>query len=79
MILAAHDGVIDLRLAVYGFNSKAARIERKLDPDHFSLLQVLAGQRLAWVHEGGTIALPYGSAGLTTTCKWNGEQFDCAD
>ena len=40
-LLAAHDGIIDLRLAVYGFNSSEARKNRILDPRMFSLLQVM--------------------------------------
>jgi hypothetical protein len=37
------------------------------------------GQLRAHVREGGPIVLPYGSAGLAWTCKWNGTNFDCAD
>jgi hypothetical protein len=80
VLLASHDGMIDLRVAVYGFNSNDARRSRVLDPAHFSLVQVLdGGQRIAHVWEGGSIVLPYGSAGLAWTCKWNGERFDCTD
>jgi hypothetical protein len=80
VLLALHDGMIDLRVAVYGFNSCEARKRRVLDSTHFSLLKVLDhGQRIAHVLEGGTIMLPYGSAGLVWTCKWTGEQFICSD
>ncbi len=80
VLLALHDGTIDLRVAVYGFKSCDARKSRLLDSTHFSLLQVLdGGQRIAHVLEGGTIMLPYGSAGLAWTCKWTGARFDCTD
>jgi hypothetical protein len=80
ILLAAHDGVIELAVAVYGLNSNDARRNRIIDTSQFSLLQVLeGGQRVAQVLEGGTIVLPYGSADLAWTCRWNGEKFDCAD
>jgi hypothetical protein len=79
VLLATHDGLIDLRVAVYGFNSCDARKSRVLDSANFSLVQVLDGQQIAHVLEGGTIILPYGSAGLAWTCKWRGERFDCTD
>lgn len=79
VLLAAYDGMIDLRLAVYGFVSCATRNSRVPDLEHFSLLQVLTGQRTARVLEGGTIILPYGSAGLASNYRWSGERFDCTD
>ncbi len=79
ILIAAHDGMIDLTIAVYGFNSPDTS-DRTLDSTRFSLLQVLdVGQRMADIREGGTIVLPYGSAGLAWTCRWNGRQFECAD
>jgi hypothetical protein len=79
VLLAGHDGVIDLKIAVYGFNSPESRADRSLESARFSLLQVLEhGQRVAYIFEGGTIQMPYGSAGLVWTCKWNGQQFQCA-
>lgn len=78
VLLAVHDGMIDLTVAVYGFDSADARRSRVLDPARFSLLKVLdGGQRIANVLEGGSIVLPYGSGGHAWTCKWNGEAFDC--
>lgn len=80
ILLAAHDGMIDLAVNVYGLNSNHARRNRIIDTTHFSLLQALeGGQRVAQVLEGGTIVLPYGSGGHAWTCRWNGERFDCAD
>lgn len=80
ILLAAHDGRIAFQVAVYGFNSIHARKDRLLIPTNFSLLQVLdGGQRTAYIHEGGSIVMPYGTAGLAWTCKWNGEKFDCTD
>lgn len=78
VLLAVHDGMIDLTVAVYGFNSADARRSRELDPARFSLLKVLdGGQRIAHVWEGGSIVLPYGSGGHAWTCRWNGDAFDC--
>jgi hypothetical protein len=78
ILLAVHDGMIDFTVAAYGFNSRDARASRDLDQTHFSLLQVLHhGQWIAYVREGGSILLPYGSGGHAWNCKWNGEQFDC--
>jgi hypothetical protein len=77
LLLATHDGVIDLRVAVYGFTSSEARNAGSLDK--FGLLRVLDGQRLAEVREGGTVLLPYGSARLARKCVWTGDQFECAD
>jgi len=80
ILVAAHDGGIVLKVAVYGFNSPTARAERTLDTKSFSLLRLLEGGQLqANVHEGGTIVLPYGTAGLAWICKWNGKDFDCCD
>lgn len=80
VLLAAHDGMIDLTVAVYGLNSNDGRGNRVVDADHFSLLQLLeGGRRVALVLEGGTIVLPYGTAGLAWTYKWNGERFDRAE
>jgi len=80
ILLATHDGLIDLKLAVYGFNLAGTRPPNlTLEPQHFSLLQVLDhGQHTAYVREGGTIVLPYGSAGLAFTCTWTGKRFECA-
>lgn len=80
ILVAVHDGEMTLRLAVYGFNSSNARSDRALTSTTFSLLQILdGGQRVAYVHEGGTIVLPYGSAGLSWACRWNGATFECLD
>lgn len=80
VLLAVHDGMIELTVAVYGFNSNDARANRVLDADHFSLLQLLeGGQRIALVLQGGSIVMPYGTVGLAWTCKWNGERFDRAE
>jgi len=80
ILLAAHDGMIELSVAVYGFNSSDARASRVLDAANFSLLQVLeGGQRTAHVIEGGSVVLPYGSAGLAWAHKWNGDRFDRAE
>jgi hypothetical protein len=78
ILVAAHDGVITLKVAIYGFNSSEARTDRRLESTYFGLLQVLDhGQRVANVLEGGTIQMPYGSAGLAWTCKWDGQRFQC--
>jgi hypothetical protein len=78
ILLAAYDGGISLKVAVYGFNSPAARSRRILDADSFSLMQLLEGGQLrANVREGGSIILPYGTGGHEWLCKWNGEQFEC--
>jgi hypothetical protein len=80
ILLAAHDGLIDLNIAVYGFSSPTARSNRLLDSTTFSLLQVLkGGQAIAYVQEGGTVVMPYGSAGLAWTCKWDDTEFRCSD
>jgi hypothetical protein len=80
ILLATHDGVIDLAVAVYGFNSPEARADHTLDSTRFSLPQVLSGgQREAHVFDGGTIVLPYGSGGHAWTCKWDGQRFEGAD
>jgi hypothetical protein len=80
ILLAAHDGMMDLKVAVFGFNSDDARANRRLDPATFSQLQVLEhGQHTAYVFEGGTIRMPYGSAGLAWTCRWEQNQFVCGD
>lgn len=80
ILLAAYDGGIALKVAVYGFNSPSARSQRELNSGTFSMLQLLEGGQLrAHVREGGTIVLPYGTAGLAWMCKWNGTAFDCSD
>jgi hypothetical protein len=80
IILATHDGLMGLKVAVYGFNSARSRPpDRSLESENFSLLQVLdQGQHTAYVREGGSIVLPYGSGGHEFTCKWNGVCFECA-
>jgi hypothetical protein len=78
ILLAAHDGRIDLKIAVYGFNSTESRTDLSLAAARFGLLQVLEhGQRVAYVLEGGTIRMPYGSASHVWNCKWDGERFLC--
>jgi hypothetical protein len=79
ILLAAYDGGIALKIAVYGFNSPTARSQRVLDANSFSLLQVLEGQLRADIREGGTIRLPYGTGGNAWTCEWNGTNFGCTD
>jgi len=81
ILLGTHDGLIGFKLAIYGFNpANAGPPDLSLESEDFSLLQVLdQGQHTAYVREGGTIVLPYGSGGHAFTCKWNGKRFDCAD
>lgn len=61
VILAAHDGVIDLRLAIWRRDG--------------TLIAEPTGQRLARVREGGLIELPYGSAGLYWRWRWSGSDY----
>jgi hypothetical protein len=79
ILLAVGDGLSYLKLVVYGFNSPEGRKSRILDSSNFSLLHKGGGQQIAHIHEGGTIVLPYGSAGLAWRCAWNGREFRCAD
>jgi len=75
ILLARGDGLVNLSLAIWGFNEQG-RKNRKLTPENFGLLAELGGQSRAYVSEGGTIIIPYGSQGFVTTYKWTGNAFE---
>ncbi len=77
VVLAAWDGLIELLIAVWGFTEQGKE-GRSLSEGGFSLLGTLEGQAHAIVREGGTILLPYGSAGLATIVHWEGSRFEVA-
>lgn len=72
LLVAAHDGVIGLRIAVWGYRDAQLR---KLEPDSFTVLGTFEGQRRAVVSNGGRLSLPYGTAGLFAEYAWNGTAF----
>jgi hypothetical protein len=78
IILAKWDGMIDLKLFIWGFN-KEGRETRMLTQDNFGLIAQLKGQRVAYVLEGGTIKMPYGSQGLVGKYRWIGDCFQYSD
>lgn len=78
VLVALWDGVITLKLFVFGLNGDG-RLSREITRDTFTLLHQVEGQRIAYLHEGGTIILPYGSQGLFTEVKWVGDHFENYD
>lgn len=78
ILLAASDGCIDLRVAVWGLADDAKKA-RHLGADCLSVIGEFEGQTRAYVHEGGTILLPYGTAGLAWRHRWNGTAFEADD
>lgn len=78
ILLAAWDGLLDLLVSVWGF-TKQGKEDHSFTAEHYSLLGELAGQAYATVREGGSIMLPYGSAGLATIVRWNGTRFEVQD
>ncbi len=72
LLVAAHDGVIGLRIAVWGFTDAQVR---KIEADSFTVLGSFEGQRSAVVCDGGRLQLPYGTAGCFAEYAWNGKAF----
>ncbi len=72
LFVAAHDGLIGLRIAVWSFSA-------------FELHEGLRGPKLIAKMEGQIqahvlpkrIVLPYGTAGLCWEYRWNGKEFEC--
>jgi hypothetical protein len=75
ILVAFGDGSTFLILAIFGFND-LGRKSREITDNTFGLLDKLNGQTVAFVLEGGTIMLPYGSQGWTSEVKWTGERFE---
>jgi len=66
-----------LQILVLGFN-EIGRKSRQMSKETFVLLGQFEGQSKAFVNEGGTLVLPYGSQGAAFEVKWNGNGFDRA-
>jgi hypothetical protein len=64
-----------LKILVFGFNN-LGRKTRQISKETFVLLDQFEGQSRAFVHEGGTLILPYGSQGFFTEIKWTGDSFE---
>lgn len=77
VIVAAHDGVIGLRVAVWGFRDPGT--SRDLSEPSFCLLGTFEGQHHAMIYEGGRVSLPYGTAGLSCEYEWDGREFAKAE
>lgn len=78
VLLAAQDGGIELRLVIWGLSDEAKR-SRSLSADCFRVIGELTGQLRAHVLEGGTIVMPYGTAGCAWRHRWNGTAFEAED
>jgi hypothetical protein len=77
LIIAAHNcGDFTTQVSVWGYRVSDGE-ERTLDK--FVQLGLLTGQHLVYVIEGGVLNMPYGSVGLFTEYRWNGEAFAEAD
>jgi len=78
ILLAFTNGPATLNVAIWGFNEEGRRT-RDFTSSSFHMLQELEGQYQARVLEGGTIILPYGSAGFRFVCRWDGSHFTKSD
>jgi hypothetical protein len=78
ILLAAQDGGIGLRLVIWGLSDEAKRA-RALSTDCFRVIGELTGQTRAYVLEGGTIVMPYGTAGCASRHRWSGSVFETDD
>lgn len=74
VLVAFGDGLVFLRVAVFGFN-ELGRKSRQITKQSFGLIDQFEGQSNAYIHEGGTLLLPYGSQGMAFEIKWTGEGF----
>jgi hypothetical protein len=74
ILLGIWDGRLDFALRIYG--SRKPGGVRALSRESFGLIQELAAQRSASVHEGGTIVMPYGFQDHALRYEWNGKRFE---
>jgi hypothetical protein len=75
VLVAFGDGFSYLQVFVFGFNA-VGRKSRLITKETFALLGEFKGQSKGFVHEGGTLMLPYGSQGCVSEIKWTGEGFE---
>jgi hypothetical protein len=75
ILVAFGSGFSSLKILVFGFNG-SGRTSRQITKETFVLLDQFEGQSNGFVHEGGTLILPYGSQGLAFEIKWIGDSFE---
>jgi hypothetical protein len=75
VLVAFGNGLFSVQVLVFGFND-LGRKSREITKETFVLLDQLGGQSEGFVHEGGTLVLPYGSQGLFSEIKWTGDSFE---
>ena len=75
VLVAFGNGFSSLQILVFGFNN-VGRNSRQMTKEAFGLLGLFEGQSRGFVHEGGTLILPYGSQGCFFEIKWTGDGFE---
>ena len=75
ILVAFGSGFSSLKILVFGFNGPG-RKTRQITKETFVLLDQFEGQSKGFVHEGGTLILPYGSQGFSFEIKWTGDSFE---
>lgn len=75
VLVAFGTGFSSLQVLVFGFDN-VGRKSRQITKETFGLLGQFEGQSRGFVHEGGTLILPYGSQGLFSEVKWTGDGFE---